>query len=82
MGVATADELSRQKEQLMRTEQVIFDTNCGQTLQPIIVLQRLDDINSTLRNSEKHIQVTNIRLHLSPHPSRTYDQILLEPNKF
>jgi len=38
VGVATADELSRQKEQLMRTE------------------QRLDDINSTLRNSEKHIQ--------------------------
>ena len=62
MGVATADELSRQKEQLMRTEQVIFDTNCGQTLQPILVLQRLDDINSTLRNSEKHIQVTNTRL--------------------
>ena len=24
------------------------------------VLQRLDDINSTLRNSEKHIQVINI----------------------
>ena len=68
MGVATADELSRQKEQLMRTEQVIFDTNCGQTLQPILVLQRLDDINSTLRNSEKHIQVTNIRLDFSPHP--------------
>jgi len=38
VGVATADELSRQKEQLMKTE------------------QRLDDINSTLRNSEKHIQ--------------------------
>jgi len=38
VGAATADELSRQKEQLMRTE------------------QRLDDINSTLRNSEKHIQ--------------------------
>jgi len=38
VGVATADELARQKEQLMRTE------------------QRLDDINSTLRNSEKHIQ--------------------------
>jgi len=38
VGLATADELSRQKEQLMRTE------------------QRLDDINHTLRNSEKHIQ--------------------------
>lgn len=38
VGAATAEELSRQKEQLMRTE------------------QRLDDINSTLRNSEKHIQ--------------------------
>jgi len=38
VGVATADELTRQKEQLLRTE------------------QRLDDINSTLRTSEKHIQ--------------------------
>eukprot|EP00090_Calanus_glacialis_P014897 TRINITY_DN2375_c0_g1_i2.p1 TRINITY_DN2375_c0_g1~~TRINITY_DN2375_c0_g1_i2.p1 ORF type:complete len:259 (-),score=105.58 TRINITY_DN2375_c0_g1_i2:362-1138(-) len=38
VGVATAEELSRQKEQLMMTE------------------QKLDDINSTLRNSEKHIQ--------------------------
>jgi len=38
VGLATADELSRQKEQLLRTE------------------QRLDDINHTLRNSEKHIQ--------------------------
>lgn len=38
VGLATAEELTRQKEQLMRTE------------------QRLDDINSTLRNSEKHIQ--------------------------
>ena len=36
--MATAEELSRQKEQLMMTE------------------QKLDDINSTLRNSEKHIQ--------------------------
>jgi hypothetical protein len=39
VGLATAEELTRQKEQLMLTE------------------QRLDDINSTLRNSEKHIQV-------------------------
>jgi len=38
VGVATAEELSRQKEQLIKTE------------------QKLDDINSTLRNSEKHIQ--------------------------
>lgn len=38
VGIATADELTRQKEQLLRTE------------------NRLDDINSTLRNSEKHIQ--------------------------
>eukprot|EP00092_Neocalanus_flemingeri_P022843 GFUD01024768.1.p1 GENE.GFUD01024768.1~~GFUD01024768.1.p1 ORF type:complete len:260 (-),score=117.45 GFUD01024768.1:611-1390(-) len=38
VGVATAEELSRQKEQLLKTE------------------QKLDDINSTLRNSEKHIQ--------------------------
>jgi len=38
VGVATAEELSRQKEQLLNTE------------------QKLDDINSTLRNSEKHIQ--------------------------
>jgi len=38
VGLATAEELTRQKEQLARTE------------------QRLDDINSTLRNSEKHIQ--------------------------
>jgi len=38
VGVATAEELSRQKEQLLQTE------------------QKLDDINSTLRNSERHIQ--------------------------
>jgi len=38
VGVATAEELSRQKEQLLKTE------------------QKLDEINSTLRNSEKHIQ--------------------------
>jgi len=38
VGLATAEELTRQKEQLARTE------------------ERLDDINSTLRNSEKHIQ--------------------------
>lgn len=38
VGLATAEELTRQKEQLLLTE------------------QRLDDINSTLRNSEKHIQ--------------------------
>jgi len=38
VGVATAEELARQKEQLLRTE------------------NRLDDINSTLRNSERHIQ--------------------------
>ena len=38
VGVATAEELSRQKDQLMKTE------------------EKLDDINSTLRNSEKHIQ--------------------------
>jgi uncharacterized protein (DUF885 family) len=40
VGLATAEELTRQKEQLLLTE------------------QRLDDINSTLRNSEKHIQVS------------------------
>jgi len=38
VGVATAEELSRQKEQLVKTE------------------QKLDDINSSLRSSEKHIQ--------------------------
>jgi len=38
VGVATAEELARQKEQLIKTE------------------NRLDDINTTLRNSEKHIQ--------------------------
>jgi len=38
VGVATAEELGRQKEQLIKTE------------------EKLDDINSTLRNSEKHIQ--------------------------
>ncbi|XP_011867681.1 PREDICTED: synaptosomal-associated protein 29 [Vollenhovia emeryi] len=38
IGVATAEELIRQKEQLQRTE------------------KRLDDINSTLRFSQKHIQ--------------------------
>lgn len=38
VGIATAEELARQKEQLMKTE------------------NRLDDINSTLRQSEKHIQ--------------------------
>jgi len=38
VGLATAEELSRQKEQLLKTE------------------QRLDDINHTLRSSEKHIQ--------------------------
>jgi len=37
VGLQTAEELSRQKEQLLRTE------------------QRLDHINHTLRNSEKHI---------------------------
>ena len=43
VGLATAEELTRQKEQLARTE------------------QRLDDINSTLRNSEKHIQVGKMK---------------------
>lgn len=38
IGVATAEELIRQREQLQRTE------------------KRLDDINSTLRFSQKHIQ--------------------------
>ncbi|KOC62365.1 Synaptosomal-associated protein 29 [Habropoda laboriosa] len=38
IGAATAEELSRQREQLERTE------------------KRLDDINSTLRFSQKHIQ--------------------------
>jgi len=38
VGVATAEELAKQKEQLLNTE------------------NRLDDINSTLRNSERHIQ--------------------------
>ncbi|CAG2060132.1 unnamed protein product [Timema podura] len=38
IGVATAEELMRQREQLERTE------------------QRLDDINATLRFSQKHIQ--------------------------
>ncbi|XP_012057287.1 PREDICTED: synaptosomal-associated protein 29 [Atta cephalotes] len=38
IGVATAEELIRQKEQLQRTE------------------KRLDDINNTLRFSQKHIQ--------------------------
>ncbi len=38
-GVATAEELNRQKEQLKRTE------------------ERLDDINSTLKTSERHLQV-------------------------
>ncbi len=38
VGVATAEELSRQKEQLKNTE------------------QRLDDINSTLKQSERHLQ--------------------------
>jgi synaptosomal-associated protein 29 len=37
VGVATADELSRQKDQLKNTE------------------QRLDDINSTLKQSERHL---------------------------
>ena len=41
-GVATAEELNRQKEQLKRTE------------------ERLDDINSTLKTSERHLQVGNI----------------------
>jgi len=56
VGVATAEELSRQKEQLMQTE------------------QKLDDINSTLRNSEKHIQgirsvFGSIRNYFSGHSS-------------
>ena len=38
VGVATAEELSRQKDQLRGTE------------------QRLDDINSTLKQSERHLQ--------------------------
>ena len=38
VGMATAEELSRQKEQLRGTE------------------QRLDDINSTLKQSERHLQ--------------------------
>ncbi len=47
VGLATAEELTRQKEQLMLTE------------------QRLDDINSTLRNSEKHIQARLVaRIHM------------------
>lgn len=37
-GAATAEELTRQKEQLKRTE------------------ERLDDINSTLKTSERHLQ--------------------------
>ena len=41
-GVATAEELNRQKEQLKRTE------------------ERLDDINSTLKTSERHLQVGNV----------------------
>jgi hypothetical protein len=39
VGAATGEELSRQKEQLLRTE------------------GRLDDINSTLKTSERHLQV-------------------------
>ena len=38
VGMATAEELARQKEQLRGTE------------------QRLDDINSTLKQSERHLQ--------------------------
>ena len=38
VGMATAEELTRQKEQLRGTE------------------QRLDDINSTLKQSERHLQ--------------------------
>ena len=38
VGVATAEELARQKDQLRGTE------------------QRLDDINSTLKQSERHLQ--------------------------
>lgn len=45
VGLATAEELTRQKEQLLLTE------------------QRLDDINSTLRNSEKHIQVHQLSIY-------------------
>lgn len=56
VGVATAEELARQKEQLMKTE------------------NRLDDINSTLRNSEKHIQgirsvFSSVRNYFSGRPS-------------
>jgi len=58
VGVATAEELSRQKEQLMKTE------------------EKLDDINSTLRNSEKHIQGVrsvfgSIRNYFSGHSTST-----------
>ena len=38
-GIATAEELDRQKETLKKTE------------------ERLDDINSTLKTSERHLQV-------------------------
>jgi len=56
VGVATAEELSRQKEQLVKTE------------------QKLDDINSSLRSSEKHIQgirsvFGSIRNYFSGHSS-------------
>lgn len=56
VGVATAQELSRQKEQLLHTE------------------AKLDDINSSLRSSEKHIQgirsvFGSIRNYFSGHSS-------------
>jgi len=56
VGIATAEELSRQKEQLVKTE------------------QKLDDMNSTLRSSEKHIQgiksvFGSIRNYFSGHSS-------------
>jgi len=56
VGVATAQELGRQKEQLLHTE------------------AKLDDINSSLRSSEKHIQgirsvFGSIRNYFSGHSS-------------
>ncbi|XP_071452307.1 synaptosomal-associated protein 29 [Hetaerina americana] len=56
IGVATAEELMKQREQLERTE------------------RRLDDINSTLRTSQKHIQSIksvfgSLRNYLSGRPN-------------
>ncbi|KAG8230473.1 hypothetical protein J437_LFUL013593 [Ladona fulva] len=63
IGVATAEELLKQREQLERTE------------------SRLDDINSTLRTSQKHIQSIksvfgSLRNYLSGRPNeapKTHD---------